>query len=147
MFKVQVRWANGSVSEFAVDKEVVTLGRAPESDIFLPSTQASREHAKVYRNGEQIFIEDLQSANGTFIRQQRIRLPAAVSGEDPIKLGDVFVRVTYEENAKPITDSGSYSVAQRLGDRKKTVHINANMGADLRKMLDSGLPGDPKKKK
>ena len=42
------------------------MGRSPESDIlFEEDTQVSREHAKIVREGEQYYVIDLQSRNGT----------------------------------------------------------------------------------
>ena len=142
MFKVQVRWPNGSVSNFDIDKDCITLGRAPDSDVFLPSEQASRHHASIYRKGDKIVIEDMESANGTFVGPDKIKLPTEITPAEPAKLGDVYIRVKYiDKTEKPksiVTETGSYSIAQRLGDHKQTVSIHPDMGADLRRMLKSG---------
>ena len=153
MFKIQVRWPNGSVSDFDIAKDCATLGRAPDSDVFLPSEQASRHHASVYRKGDKVIIEDMDSANGTYVGPERIKLPTEITPAEPVKLGDVYIRVKYiGDSEKPksiVMDTGSYSIAQRLGDHKQTVSIHPDMGADLRRMLKSGeLAGSsPAKKK
>jgi len=152
MLRFQVRWPNGNVTEFKVPGESASLGRAPESDVYLPSAQASRNHARVYFTNDKVYVEDLQSANGTQVRNEAISLPTVVSPEDPIKLADVFIRVVYEdENAKPAflnsLDSGSYSMAQKLGDRKSTVTIGSDAGAELRRMFAQQESQSAKKKK
>jgi pSer/pThr/pTyr-binding forkhead associated (FHA) protein len=141
MFKVQVRGPNGFVVEFSVDKQIITLGRDPESDIYLPSGMASRNHARAFVKGDQIYIEDLHSSNGTFVRQEKVLMPVPITAEDPVKLGDVYLRINYEAK-KPILkgDSGSYSIAQRLGNRQSTVQIKKGDEAKIREMLNSPSP-------
>lgn len=153
MFKVQVRGANGYVVEFKINKSMFTLGRDPESDVFLPSEMASRNHARIYVKGGDVFVEDLESSNGTFLRNEKIRLPTLVKENDPVKLGDVYVRVTYIRGTKR-RDPGSseYSVAQRLGNRNDTTHIGPKDASQLRDILNgttemSKPAVDPFKKK
>jgi len=144
MIKVQVRGPNGFVVEFAVDKSIVTLGRDPESDIYLPSSMASRDHARIFVKDGKVYIEDLNSSNGTFVRNEKIQLPEPITEEDPVKLGDVYLRVTYEKKKAPVVNnSGSYSVAQRLGNRNNTVNIKAGEEKQIREMLNSPFASGP----
>ncbi|MCL4251014.1 MAG: FHA domain-containing protein [Anaerolineae bacterium] len=57
--------------EMALDS--FTFGRGEECDIVLPERQVSRVHIRVYREGEQYFIEDLDSKNGTWLNGQQIK--------------------------------------------------------------------------
>jgi len=59
--------------EIEMTQESVTFGRGEECDIVLPERQVSREHIRVYREGEQYFIEDLDSKNGTWVNGQQIK--------------------------------------------------------------------------
>ena len=131
MFKVLVRGAKGDVFDFEVAGEVVTFGRAPENDILLSSDQASKYHAKIFIQNGDIMVQDLDSSNGTYIRKEKVRLPTQVEEEDPIQMGDIFVRVSYTPDKKGDSkDDDGYSLAQRLGNRKATTHIDAT---ELRK--------------
>ncbi len=146
MLKILVRWPNGNISEFKIDKDAAVLGRAPESDVFLPSELASRQHARVFVKNDEVFIEDLESANGTSVCNEKIKVPTSITPEDPIKLGDVFIRVVLEgETPKYLaTSTGSYSLAERLGDRKRTSVLDANsLDATLREALASGQDSAP----
>ncbi|HEY3256332.1 MAG TPA: FHA domain-containing protein, partial [Polyangiaceae bacterium] len=49
-----------------------TIGRTPENDIQIPHPQVSSRHAVLHVSGGQLFIEDKGSANGTYVRGQRI---------------------------------------------------------------------------
>lgn len=46
-------------ARFLIDQDVTTVGRHPESDIFLDDITVSRHHAKFLRSEGQIFLEDL----------------------------------------------------------------------------------------
>ena len=140
MFKVHVRWPNGNISEFLIDKDSFMLGRDQANDVFLPSSQASRTHAKVFARSGEVFIEDLNSANGTFVGKKKVGTPVAITSKDPVKLADVFIRVFYKHNAKqPVSaESSSYSLAQKLGDSRRTVAISGEMGKELRKLFSEG---------
>ncbi|MGE0059073.1 MAG: FHA domain-containing protein [Dehalococcoidia bacterium] len=51
----------------------VTIGRSPESDLWLDDPLVSRRHARiVFERPQQALIEDLGSSNGTFVDGQRV---------------------------------------------------------------------------
>ncbi len=62
------------------------LGRADDLEVTLPWPQISREHARLFRRGSQIWLQDAHSRNGLFRNGQRL-------GEDAVLLsdGDVIV--------------------------------------------------------
>lgn len=55
-----------------INKSEVNLGRADSNDLILPSALVSRQHARFYIQGDQIWLLDLNSSNGTFSNGQRI---------------------------------------------------------------------------
>lgn len=79
---------------FVLDKEVITLGRAPTNDIVIAEPQVSRQHARIMRQDDALVIEDLGSTNGTFVNGMRLVGPHVLLGGDVIGLGDA-VRFTY----------------------------------------------------
>lgn len=59
--------------EFSVAKPVLTIGRYPDNDIFLPpDPTVSRRHARITYEEGKFWIEDTNSTNGTFIGGQQI---------------------------------------------------------------------------
>jgi ABC-type multidrug transport system ATPase subunit/pSer/pThr/pTyr-binding forkhead associated (FHA) protein len=76
------------------------IGRTPDNDIVVPHPQVSSKHALLVRAGNQIFIEDRGSANGTYVRGQRIvpgqRVP--VQGGEKIYVGPMplLIQITDE---------------------------------------------------
>ena len=71
-------------------KQNTLIGRAPDSDLVMPFPQISRHHARIYRQGEQYFIDDNSSVNGTFVNEKPIKTHLLKDG-DQIRLGAVAV--------------------------------------------------------
>jgi pSer/pThr/pTyr-binding forkhead associated (FHA) protein len=68
-----IRAGGGRVGEsFAVDREHMTIGRRPDSDVFLDDVTVSRDHALIVRRGEHWFLDDCGSLNGTYVNRSRI---------------------------------------------------------------------------
>ncbi len=59
-------------SEAPVKSERFLIGRGRHCDLVVDSTKVSREHAAIVREGDGWYIEDLDSANGTWHRRARI---------------------------------------------------------------------------
>ncbi|OQY20253.1 MAG: hypothetical protein B6I34_08780 [Anaerolineaceae bacterium 4572_32.1] len=79
---------------FMIDKDLVTLGRDPSSELVINDPQASRQHARITRRGNLEVIEDLGSTNGTFVNGVRLTDPHTLTNGDVIGLGD-SIRLTY----------------------------------------------------
>lgn len=71
---------------FLLAREQVSVGRAPECDIFLDDEGVSRHHAKVVREDGAWVLVDVGSTNGTFHRGERIDV-LTLSDSDQIHLG------------------------------------------------------------
>jgi ABC-type multidrug transport system ATPase subunit/pSer/pThr/pTyr-binding forkhead associated (FHA) protein len=56
----------------AGSKDTIRIGRTPDNDIVVEHPQVSSKHAALIKRGGQLFLQDLRSANGTFVRNQRI---------------------------------------------------------------------------
>ncbi|NOK03323.1 MULTISPECIES: FHA domain-containing protein [Myxococcus] len=89
--EVFVRWAQGT--PVAVSTERFTIGRGPRCSLVVKSERVSREHAVVTRVGDEVFIEDLNSSNGTWFNDERITRQQ-VSDGDEYMLGTEAVSFT-----------------------------------------------------
>jgi hypothetical protein len=89
-----IRLPGGQVREFALEQPVITVGRAGDNQLVLEEISVSRRHARLSVESGRLMIEDLGSANGTFIGAQRLaaNTPALVSDDQPVRLGDVEIR-------------------------------------------------------
>jgi pSer/pThr/pTyr-binding forkhead associated (FHA) protein len=66
-----------------------SLGRSPDNDLSLSDERVSRYHARITRCGERFLLEDLDSANGTFLRNERLPSgrPSELVEGDEIRIG------------------------------------------------------------
>src|SRR6266849_6267945 len=67
---------------WTIQGDNLLVGRGTECDLVLLERQISRQHIKIKVVGEQYYIEDLDSKNGTWVNGQQLK------GERPLKDGD-----------------------------------------------------------
>ena len=71
----------------------VIVGRSPNSDIVIGAGYVSARHARFSLMGQNLFVEDLGSTNGTAVNGQLISNPVALANNDVVNVGDVSIRV------------------------------------------------------
>lgn len=79
------------------DKNVITIGRAPDNDIQVQNIRVSKHHAELYRENEKCFIKDVGSKNGTVVNGKKIEAPHLLKDKDWIVLTGKLKIVYYEE--------------------------------------------------
>src|SRR3954468_20054135 len=68
-----IRAGGGRVGEsFPLGGDRMTIGRRPDSDVFLDDVTVSRDHALLVRRGHDYYLDDLGSLNGTYVNRHRI---------------------------------------------------------------------------
>jgi pSer/pThr/pTyr-binding forkhead associated (FHA) protein/tetratricopeptide (TPR) repeat protein len=77
-----------NVTELEIGDDPITIGRGKECEVVLNTKKASRKHAMIRRVGARFVIQDLESANGTFVNGRKIR-EADLSGDDAIRIGNI----------------------------------------------------------
>ncbi len=65
----------------------MSVGRHPDSDIFLDDISVSRRHATFTRSGVGYLIADLGSLNGSYVNRDRIDSDVVLSGGDEVQIG------------------------------------------------------------
>jgi hypothetical protein len=96
---VSVRGPNKG-ARFLLDKEVVTVGRHPESDIFLDDITVSRRHAEFRRTADSFLVADAGSLNGTYVNGTRTDEQVLVHGDD-VQVGKFRLHALIPEVAAP----------------------------------------------
>ncbi len=69
-------------SRYALDIEVTTAGRHPDSGIFLDDVTVSRRHAELTSDAGVYVVRDLGSLNGTYVNRERIDEVALQDGDE-----------------------------------------------------------------
>jgi len=82
-----IRAGGGRVGEsFAVEGERMSIGRRPDSEVFLDDVTVSRDHALLIRRGEDWYLDDCGSLNGTYVNRSRIESHHLEEG-DEVQIG------------------------------------------------------------
>jgi pSer/pThr/pTyr-binding forkhead associated (FHA) protein len=71
---------------FYLEQPQITIGRDPDSDIFLNDVTVSREHAVLHVDAGEVRIEDVGSLNGTYVNDS-IVTGAVLSSGDTVQIG------------------------------------------------------------
>ena len=74
-------------------KAPILIGRGADAAIRLDDDYVSTRHARVASNGEQWFVEDLGSTNGTYIGHQRVTTPTPVPPGTAIRVGKTVLEL------------------------------------------------------
>jgi hypothetical protein len=74
-------------SRFVLGPELITLGRHPDSDVFLDDVTVSRRHAEIVRRGSQVVVRDASSLNGTYVNRERIEDEVPLRHGDELQVG------------------------------------------------------------
>jgi pSer/pThr/pTyr-binding forkhead associated (FHA) protein len=77
---------------FLLDELVTTIGREPDSDIFLDDVTVSRKHAEILRSKDGFVVRDRGSLNGTYVNSHNVHEERLVVG-DEVQVGKY--RLTY----------------------------------------------------
>lgn len=78
-----IRAGGGRTGEsFAVEGERMTIGRRPDSAVFLDDVTVSRDHALLVRRASDWYIDDCGSLNGTYVNRERIDSQRLADGDE-----------------------------------------------------------------
>lgn len=69
-------------TRFSLEAALVTVGRHPESDIFLDDITVSRRHVELHWNGETYELRDVGSLNGSYVNRERVDVAALENGDE-----------------------------------------------------------------
>ncbi|MFV9503859.1 MAG: protein kinase domain-containing protein [Oscillochloridaceae bacterium umkhey_bin13] len=97
----------------------LTIGRAPERDLYLDDPQIGPEHLRLTWDGQRILITDLGSASGTFLGGARLPSGVAIpwDGRVPLRVGPFTLQTPPMGEAAPVDDgllSGLLSMAPKI---------------------------------
>ena len=83
-----------SLEGLTVDVEdELTLGRAAGCGITVDDGHVSPLHARLFRAGGHLVVEDLGSTNGTYVNRERVESPTALGAGDHLQVGDTVLEL------------------------------------------------------
>lgn len=111
ILKLRLSLKGRPVRTYAFKKEVITVGRNPESDVFLDNPGISRDHLRIFLTPYGSYaVEDLSSANGTLINDVMVKRQNLLEN-DVIQVGKYSLWATYELDRRHDSGSGKQVTA------------------------------------
>jgi pSer/pThr/pTyr-binding forkhead associated (FHA) protein len=83
------------IKEIQISKDRITMGRRPYNDIVIDNLAVSGEHAAVLTQGNEVYLEDLGSTNGTYISGKAVKRQLLQNG-DTIEVGKYKIKFLHE---------------------------------------------------
>jgi pSer/pThr/pTyr-binding forkhead associated (FHA) protein len=84
------------IKEVQITKDKTTLGRRPYNDIVIDNLAVSGEHAVLQMVGSDVFIEDLNSTNGTYINGKAVK-KQLLAHNDTVEVGKYKIKFMVED--------------------------------------------------
>jgi pSer/pThr/pTyr-binding forkhead associated (FHA) protein len=100
------------IKEVQITKDKTTLGRRPYNDIVIDNLAVSGEHAVLQMLGADVFIEDLNSTNGTYINGKAVK-KQLLTHNDTVEIGKYKIKFL-------VADGGDYEATQILRSGTQT---------------------------
>ena len=72
MAKIIIKFNDVVIDQIVLKQGDTNIGRRPGSEILLDNMAVSGNHASIFTIGEDSFVQDLNSTNGTFVNNKRI---------------------------------------------------------------------------
>ncbi len=98
--KLRLSLMGRPVRNYTFDKPVITVGRDPDSDVFVDNPGVSRDHFRLELcdNGEYQVV-DLGSANGTLLNDQKVNV-ARLRNNDVVRFGKYTLWIGYDHDRR-----------------------------------------------
>ncbi len=87
------------IKDVQITKDKTTLGRRPYNDIVIDNLAVSGEHAVLQMVGADVFIEDLNSTNGTYINGKAIK-KQLLQHNDTVEIGKYKIKYLVDESGE-----------------------------------------------
>ncbi len=115
-FELVVESGTQSGQRFALNRPLISIGRASDNDIVLQDPMVSKKHARVILQGNNYLVEDLASSNGTIVNGQKVSSQILNEG-DRLYLGET--NLTFKAAAPatvttPMAAAGAVPVAPAM---------------------------------
>ena len=125
------RFKNKTLNSYVVKRESsLSIGRLPDNDIVIENAAVSGSHARIVARNDAYVVEDLDSTNGTFVNNKRIR-SRKLKDEDIIVIGkhEIVFHMSDEGHEDRV---GSTGVSGGMTSRDRTAALDAG---NYKKML------------
>lgn len=148
MARIILKFKDKVISEITMGKTTVTVGRDIGNDIQIENPAVSSIHARIWQDGDEIFVEDADSTNGTYFKGSKIT-KMALKDEDEVFIGKHTIGVFHGDEAEteddepltPVTPSLDKTMIMDSGIKKKFLETGRSKKAELSVISGPAIEG------
>jgi sigma-B regulation protein RsbU (phosphoserine phosphatase) len=105
MAELIVKYPDRTAEHFPINRLRITIGRSARNDLCIPDPFASRVHAEVRHEGDEYFLHDLGSANGTLYNGSIVEAPVPLLRGGRIQIGET--EIVFNDGPYPLTSGAT----------------------------------------
>jgi sigma-B regulation protein RsbU (phosphoserine phosphatase) len=105
MAELIVKYPDRAAEHFQISRLRVTIGRSARNDLCIPDPFASRVHAEVRSEGDEYFLQDLGSANGTLYNGSVVETPITLARGGRIQIGET--EIVFNDSPFPLSSGAT----------------------------------------
>ena len=105
MAELIVKYPDRAAEHFQISRLRITIGRSARNDLCIPDPFASRVHAEVRSEGDEYFLQDLGSANGTLYNGSVVDTPINLSRGGRIQIGET--EIIFNDSPFPLSSGAT----------------------------------------
>lgn len=131
------------IKEVQLTKDRTTLGRRPYNDIVIDNLAVSGEHAVIQMAGSEVFLEDLNSTNGTYINGKAVK-KQLLQHNDTIEIGKYKIRFQGDQANAAFDKTAAFktpATGAMAAQANAPSHAEATHGAAAIRVLNGAAAG------
>ena len=135
-WKIQAITGEYAGQEISIDRDML-VGRHQEADVLLQSAEVSRKHAALLLKEQALWVQDLNSSNGTFVNDLRIET------ESPLQAGDIVQFASFKFSVLAPAQSEDIVEAETVVEQPAEAVAPSETTAEktaAEQMNDQGMP-------
>lgn len=135
-WKIQAITGEYAGQEISIDRDML-VGRHQEADVLLQSAEVSRKHAALLLKEQALWVQDLNSSNGTFVNDLRIET------ESPLQEGDIVQFASFKFSVLAPVQSADVVEAETVVEQPAEAVAPSETTAEknaAEQMNDQGMP-------
>jgi pSer/pThr/pTyr-binding forkhead associated (FHA) protein len=112
------------IREVQVTKDRTSVGRRPYNDVVIDNLAVSGEHAVLQMSGNEVYLEDLNSTNGTFVNGKAVK-KQLLNDSDMVEIGKYKIKYVNEASSAGAVDKAILSLSSHPAE------LSANSAAEV----------------
>jgi len=123
MAELIVKYPDRAAEHFQIGRLRVTIGRSARNDLCIPDPFASRVHAEVRQQGDEYFLQDLGSANGTLYNGSIVETPMTLTRGGRIQIGET--EIVFNDGPFPLSSGATMITENSASIPEATIALSS----------------------